>query len=130
MIYVVQFGRFFIRTVLAVALTFACLGSGIAQAQDLTAHESSAAENNSSTEASKQAANPLASVWLMQFQHNNTWIGMPANGGNRAQSNLQFAGVSLCRAGYVPSCGGCCDTGSSTKHTTPSIAASKVRVPM
>jgi hypothetical protein len=90
MIYVVQFGRFFIRTVLAVALTFACLGSGIAQAQELTAHESSAAENNSATEASKQAANPLASVWLMQFQQNSNWIGMPANGGNRVQSNLQF----------------------------------------
>src|ERR1700681_1232440 len=90
MIYVVQFDRFFIRTVLAVALTCACLGSGIAQAQDLTAHESSAAENNSATEASKQAANPLASVWLMQFQQNNTWLGMPANGGNRIQSNLQF----------------------------------------
>jgi hypothetical protein len=90
MIYVVQFDRFFIRTVLAVALIFACLRSSIAQAQDLTAHESSAAENNSATEASKQAANPLASVWLMQFQQNNTWLGMPANSGNRVQSNLQF----------------------------------------
>ena len=90
MVYVVQLARFFIRTVLAVALTFACLGSGIAQAQEFTAHESSVAENDSATEASKQAANPLASVWLMQFQQNNTWIGMPANGGNRVQSNLQF----------------------------------------
>jgi hypothetical protein len=32
----------------------------------------------------------LASVWLMQFQQNNTWIGMPANAENRVQSNLQF----------------------------------------
>ena len=87
---VVQLARFIIRTVLAAALTFACLKSGIAQAQELTAHEPSAAENDSAAEASKQAANPLASVWLMQFQQNNTWIGMPANGGNRVQSNLQF----------------------------------------
>ena len=26
----------------------------------------------------------------MQFQQNNSWLGMPANGGNRVQSNLQF----------------------------------------
>src|ERR1700730_1995502 len=90
MVYVVQLARFITRTVLVVALTFACLGSGIAQAQELTAHESSAAENNSATEASKQAANPLASVWLMQFQQNSNWMGMPANGGNRVQRNLQF----------------------------------------
>ncbi len=75
--------RFITRTVLAVALTFACLESGIAQAQESTAHEPSAAENDSAVEASKQAAIPLASVWLMQFQQNSTWIGMPANGGNR-----------------------------------------------
>jgi hypothetical protein len=62
----------------------------MAQAQELTAHEPTAAENDSAAEASKQAANPLASVWLMQFQQNNSWLGMPANGGNRVQSNLQF----------------------------------------
>ena len=87
---VVQLARFIIRTILAVALTFACLNSGIAQAQELTTHEPTAAENDSAAEASKQAANPLASVWLMQFQQNNSWLGMPANGGNRVQSNLQF----------------------------------------
>jgi hypothetical protein len=87
---VVHCPRFIIRTVVAAALTVACLESGIAQAQESTAHEPSAAENDSATEASKQAANPLASVWLMQFQQNSTWIGMPANGGNRVQSNLQF----------------------------------------
>jgi len=87
---VVQLARFIIRTILAVALTFACLNSGIAQAQGFTAHEPLAAENDSAAEASKQAANPLASVWLMQFQQNNSWLGMPANGGNRVQSNLQF----------------------------------------
>jgi hypothetical protein len=87
---VVQLARFITRTILAVALTFACLNSGIAQAQELTAHEPSTAENDSAAEASKQAANPLASVWLMQFQQNNSWLGMPANGGNRVQSNLQF----------------------------------------
>ena len=87
---VVQLARFIIRTILAVALTFACLNSGIAQAQELTAHEPTAAENDSAAEASKQAANPLASVWLMQFQQNNSWLGMPASGGNRVQSNIQF----------------------------------------
>jgi Putative MetA-pathway of phenol degradation len=87
---VVQLVRFIARTILAVALTFACLDSGIAQAQELTAHEPSAAENDSAAEASKQAANPLASVWLMQIQQNHNWIGMPANNGNRVQSNLQF----------------------------------------
>ena len=82
--------RFIIRTVVTAALTVACLQSGIAQSQDASVHEQSVAENVSATEASKQAANPLASVWLMQFQQNSTWIGMPANGGNRVQSNLQF----------------------------------------
>ena len=81
---------FILRTLLAVALSFACLGSGIAQTQDLTAHEPTAAENDSAAEASKQAANPLASVWLMQTQQNSNWIGMPGDKGNRVQSNLQF----------------------------------------
>ena len=87
---VVQLARFIIRTILALALTFACLNSGIAQAQELTAHEPPAAENDSTAEASKQAANPLANAWLMQVQQNTNWIGMPANNGNRVQSNLQF----------------------------------------
>src|SRR3984893_15076128 len=90
MVYVVQLARFITRAVLVVALTCACLASGIAQAQELTAHESSSSESNSATEPSKQAVNPLASVWLMQFQQNSNWMGMPANGGNRVQSNLQF----------------------------------------
>jgi hypothetical protein len=90
MLFVTQLARFVTRTVVVVALTVACLGSGIAQAQELTAQQPSAAENDSAAEASKQAANPLASVWLMQFQQNSNWIGMPANGGNRVQSNLQF----------------------------------------
>src|ERR1700693_2075462 len=86
----VQLARFIIRTILAVALTVVCLSSSIAQAQELTAQQPSAAENDSAAEASKQAANPLAIVWLMQFQQNHNWIGMPANNGNRVQSNLQF----------------------------------------
>jgi hypothetical protein len=57
---VVQLARFIIRTILAVALTFACLNSGIAQAQELTAHEPPAAENDSAADASKQAANPIS----------------------------------------------------------------------
>jgi hypothetical protein len=90
MLFVSQPARFFKRTVLALALTFACLQSGRAQAQELTAHESSAADNNSAVEASKQAANPLANLWLMQIQQNTNWVGMPANNGNKVQSNLQF----------------------------------------
>ena len=42
---VVHRARFIIRTFLAVALSFACLGSGIAQTQDSTAHEPTAAAN-------------------------------------------------------------------------------------
>jgi hypothetical protein len=87
---VVQLARLSVRTILAVALTFACLDSDIAQAQELTAHEPSAAENDSAAQASKQAANPLANSWLMQVQQNTNWIGMPANNGNKVQSNLQF----------------------------------------
>jgi hypothetical protein len=90
MLFVIQLARFTTRTVLVVALTIACLNSSTARAQELTAQQPSAAENDSAAEASKQAANPLASVWLMQFQQNNTWLGMPSNGGNRVQSNLQF----------------------------------------
>jgi Putative MetA-pathway of phenol degradation len=78
------------KFVIAAALIIIQAASGIAQTQDATVHEQSVAENDSATEASKQAANPLASVWLMQFQQNNTWLGMPANGGNRSQGNLQF----------------------------------------
>jgi hypothetical protein len=90
MLFVIKLARFITRTVLVVALTVVCLNSSIAQAQELTAQQPSAAENDSAAEASKQAANPLANAWLMQIQQNHTWIGMPANGGNRVQSNLQF----------------------------------------
>ena len=37
MVFVIQLARFIIRTVPVVALTFACLNSGMAQAQELTA---------------------------------------------------------------------------------------------
>lgn len=78
------------KFVIAAALIIVQAASGIAQTLDATVQGQSVAENDSATEASKQAANPLASVWLMQFQQNNTWLGMPANGGNRSQGNLQF----------------------------------------
>jgi hypothetical protein len=87
---VVRYRQFITSAVLAAALTVVWIAPGAAQTQEAAPHEQSPAENNSAAEASKQAANPLASVWLMQFQQNNTWIGMPANGGNRVQSNLQF----------------------------------------
>ena len=78
------------KFVIAATLIIVQAASVIAQTQEASVQEQSVAENDSATEASKQAANPLASVWLMQFQQNNTWLGMPANGGNRVQSNLQF----------------------------------------
>jgi hypothetical protein len=87
---VVQYPPFIIRTVLAAALAVAWIESGMAQTQELTAQRQSAAENDSAAEASKQAANPLASVWLMQIQQNNNRISTPLNGENRVQSNLQF----------------------------------------
>ena len=83
---VVRYRQFIASTVLAAALSLAWIPLGSAQTQGAAAP----AGNESAAEASKQAANPLASVWLMQFQQNNTWIGMPANDENRVQSNLQF----------------------------------------
>jgi hypothetical protein len=81
--------RIMIRAVIAASVTPACW-SGIAQAQESSAPELSAAENDSADEASKQAANPLANAWLMQIQQNNNWVGMATSNGNRVQSNLQF----------------------------------------
>jgi hypothetical protein len=89
-LWIVQHQSVVKKFVIAAALIIVQAASGIAQAQELTAQQPSAAENNSAAEASKQAANPLASAWLMQVQQNTNWIGMPANGGNRVQSNLQF----------------------------------------
>jgi hypothetical protein len=65
-------------------LAISCTHSAMAQ-ESQTGNQSQTA-----AEVSKEASNPLSSVWLMQIQQNNTWIGMPANGGNRVQSNLQF----------------------------------------
>ena len=75
MLFLIQLARFITRTVVVVALTAACLNSSFAQAQELTAQQPSAAENDSADEASKQAANPLANAWLMQIQQNTNWIG-------------------------------------------------------
>ncbi|HUN85952.1 MAG TPA: cytochrome c oxidase subunit II [Terracidiphilus sp.] len=47
-------------------------------------------EAQSSSAISKQAAYPLATRWLIQYQQNNNWVGMPLNHGNQAESNLQF----------------------------------------
>jgi hypothetical protein len=53
---VVHCPQFIIKLVIAAVLTVACLESGIAQAQESTAYEPSAAENASAVEASKQAS--------------------------------------------------------------------------
>jgi hypothetical protein len=48
------------------------------------------ANDQSAAELGKQVANPLSDMWLMQFQQNNNWIGMPSKNGDRVESNLQF----------------------------------------
>jgi hypothetical protein len=62
---------------------------GYTQTAEPVAREQPVSETQSVTEASKAAANPLANVWLMQWQQNNNWIGTPGSG-TRIQSNLQF----------------------------------------
>jgi len=86
----VQYRSLITKTILALAVTVACIQSGSAQTKEATALEQPAAETNSVADASKEASNPLASVWLMQIQQNNNWIGMPVKDGNRVQSDLQF----------------------------------------
>jgi hypothetical protein len=81
--------RLIIRAILSTVLMMAWLRSGSAQTQELI-NKQSGAENQSSVEMSKQAANPLASLSLMQFQQNTNWIGLPSNQGEAVQSNLQF----------------------------------------
>jgi hypothetical protein len=73
-----------ILKIILLTLAISCTHSAMAQ-ESQTGNQSQTA-----VEVSKEASNPLSSVWLMQIQQNNTWIGMPANGGNRVQSNLQF----------------------------------------
>ena len=104
LVHTLQFQRFARRTVFVAALTLLFLKSGIAQTQDSTVPQESAAQNDSSSakssnppnendsvaEASKQASNPLASVWLVQIQQNTNWIELPTNKDIRVQSNLQF----------------------------------------
>jgi hypothetical protein len=62
----------------------------LAQAQESAPNEQLGADSQSAAEVGKQAANPLSNVWLMQFQQNNNWLGMPSSLGSRIQSNLQF----------------------------------------
>jgi hypothetical protein len=61
-----------------------------ATAQTAPINQQAATDNQSGAEVSKQVANPLSNLWLMQVQQNDTWVGMPAKGGDRVQSNLQF----------------------------------------
>ena len=82
--------RFTMRAILMTALIFALLKLGCAQTQEAAANLQPGAETQSAVEVSKQAANPLANIWLMQFQQNNNWIGMPPRIGDRMQSKLQF----------------------------------------
>jgi hypothetical protein len=90
MAYVVQYPRLIAKILLVLAAIVACIAPCPAQTKDPAAQEQPAGENVSAADASKEAANPLASVWLLQLQQNNNWIGMSAKDGNRVQSNLQF----------------------------------------
>jgi hypothetical protein len=82
--WVKYFHGLIINMILCLTLAISCTHSAMAQ-------ESQAGDQSqTAAEASKEAANPLSSVWLMQVQQNNSLIGMPANGGNGVQSNLQF----------------------------------------
>jgi hypothetical protein len=76
--------RLIIKMVLCLTLAISYAHSAMAQGSQKEDQGQTAAE------VSKEASNPLSSVWLMQMQQNSTWIGMPANGGNQVQSNLQF----------------------------------------
>jgi hypothetical protein len=53
---------------------------------------SNSAANQPLSEAglSKEIANPLSNLWLLQMQQNNTLMGMPLSNGTQVQSNLQF----------------------------------------
>jgi hypothetical protein len=64
--------------------------SGMAQAGAAAANQQSGGQNQSATEAGKEATNPLSSSWQLQIQQNNNWVGMPLNMGDRVQSNLLF----------------------------------------
>ena len=81
--------RLLVRAILANVLMIPWLKSGSAQTQDLV-NKQLGAEKQSSVEMSKQAANPLASLSLMQFQQNTNWIGLPSSQGEAVQSNLQI----------------------------------------
>jgi hypothetical protein len=79
-----------IRTLFSAVLVIAYAKSETAQTQSVTSSEQSNTANQSDVEISKQAANPLASLWLLQFQQNNNWIGLPLDRGTEVQSNLLF----------------------------------------
>lgn len=55
------------------------LATAVAEGQSPDSQESL---NRSAAELSKPVANPLSDVWLMQFEQNNNWIGMPQKQGD------------------------------------------------
>ena len=61
-----------------------------ALAQTLPVNQQATTDSQSGAEISKQVANPLSNLWLMQFQQNDNWLGMPSGHGDRVQSDLQF----------------------------------------
>ena len=71
----------------SLAICAALLATIVAAAQSPNATETG---NESAAGLGKQVANPLSDLWLMQFQQNNNWIGMPGKRGDQVQSNLQF----------------------------------------
>ncbi len=65
-------------------------GKFIAAEKPAAAGTNSPDQAQSAAALSKEIANPLSNLWLLQTQQNNTLIGMPLGKGTYVQSDLQF----------------------------------------
>jgi hypothetical protein len=101
-------GKF--RNITVTGLLLACAAGGFAQTQQASAADFTLAGNTASVEKqpviaassnapnqapsaaglSKQIANPLSNLWLLQTQQNNTLLDMPLGEGTYVQSGIQF----------------------------------------
>ena len=81
-----------VRTILGLALAFACAASaGFAQAQATTPSGPQTPGDQSAAAMAQQASNPFASSWALQLLQNNNWTEIPRGEDRyRVQSNLQF----------------------------------------
>jgi hypothetical protein len=78
--------RAIVKLVLCAIIAICWTHSAVAQAQGPPSGD----QSQSAAELGKQAANPLSAGWLLQTQQNSNWVEMPANGGERIQSDLLF----------------------------------------